>query len=87
MLFDIEHFLFSHHSLSGQSPELQPLHLSFLEHKQQASPQRAIPNFLFISASFISKNNFLLNYNFILSNLVLKQYDYAGTNPALIATL
>ena len=36
MPFSKEHFLFSHQSLSGQLPELQPLQVTFSEHKQQA---------------------------------------------------
>ena len=34
----MEQVRFSHHSLSGHSPELQPLQPTFSEHKQQASP-------------------------------------------------
>ena len=44
----MEQLLFSHQSLSGHSSELQPAHLSFSEHRQQANPQRAIPNSRFI---------------------------------------
>ena len=55
-IFSKEHFLFSHQSLSGQSPELQPLQCSFSLHRQQASPQRAIPNslFMYLQSSFRS---------------------------------
>ena len=44
----MEHFRFSHQSLSGQSLELQPLQWSFSEQRQHARPHRAIPSSLFM---------------------------------------
>ena len=45
----MEHFLFSHQALSGQSAELHTLHFVFSEHRQHARPHLAIPNSLFIT--------------------------------------
>jgi hypothetical protein len=44
----MEQLRFSHQSLSGQFPELQPLQCAFSLHRQHASPQRAIPSSLFM---------------------------------------
>ena len=49
----MEQFRFSHQSRSGHSPELQPAHVSFPEHRQQASPHLAIPISRFICISSI----------------------------------
>ena len=48
---EIEHFLFSRHSLSGQSPELQPEQCVFSLQRQHANPHLAISNSLFINTN------------------------------------
>ncbi|MCH5323616.1 MAG: hypothetical protein J1E39_00240 [Eubacterium sp.] len=52
MPFSIEHRLFSQKPSPWQLPELQPPQVSFSAQRQQANPQRAIPNSLFICISF-----------------------------------